>query len=808
VRRKLTRDILPLIAIVFAVNGLSQTAAGADFTVTTAATSGPGSLRQAIVSANTSPGADRIVFNIPGSGVHTIDVSTEFLPPITDALTIDGYTQPGSSPNTLADDFNAVVLIHIDGGDAPAASLSAPQSIGLSIQAPDCTVRGLKITRFVPFTFGLSGGGRSGGFGIFVNAARCVVEGNVLAENREAGIRVTATDYLIGGTSAAARNLIGGNRIGLRAGPSERGRIAGNLIGRHEVGTPANPRFVGAFNSIGVVLNGALTQTVVGGAEAGAGNIISGNQVGLRTGYTNPGTQQTEVAYGAVVQGNLIGERSAAPYASSNFTGIELLGSDHQIGGLVAAAGNIISSNRFGIRMDTITSPRPERNIIVGNRIEGNVETGIAVFGVDHQIGGLQAGAGNRIAHNHVAVSITGGEQSVRNRILSNRIEGNGTLTPLDLGRDGLTMNDLGDSDSGENRRQNFPTITDVRFVGGSTAINVALSSTPSSNYTVQLFAEPTGTPGQLLLDTRNVATDANGRASFEVAYPRELLRDTVVATATDSEGNTSELSPRNGPVQLANISTRGIAGQHDSYFLIGGFIIDSPAPKRVAIRARGPSLNVPNRLPNPYLELYDGSGALLAKNDDWRSGGQQQELSESGLAPSSELESALITTLASGAYTAQVREVERSEPVLRFGVGLVEIYDLDPFPAATGRLMNLSTRGLVGFEADVLIGGVIIRGAAGSRVAVRAIGPDLSLSGALADPTLELVDENGAVIDANDDWRDEQEQEITARGLAPRDDRNSALIVSLAPGSYTAIIRGKGVQNGVALVEFYDLTN
>ena len=786
----------------------SHAAGAAEFVVTHTANAGPGSLRQAIVDANTSPGADRIAFAIPGSGVQTIDVSNEFLPPITDAVTIDGYSQSGSTQNTLTDSFDANVLIHIDGGDARASSLSAPQSIGLSIQAPDCTVRGLKITRFVPFTFGHGGGGRAGGFGILVNGARCVIEGNVLSENREAGVRVAATDYLIGGTSAAARNLISGNAIGVRAGPSERGRIAGNLIGRYTTGTPGNSRDVGTGNSIGIVLTGVLTQTVVGGIEPGARNIISGNQVGIRTGYTNPGTQQTEVARGAVVQGNLVGARSLPPYASSNHTGIELLGLDHQIGGLVTAAGNIISSNRYGIRMDTVTSPQAERNTIIGNEIAANVETGVSVYGTDHRIGGLEEGAGNRLAYNHVAVAITGGAQSERNRILSNKIEGNGTLTPLDLGRDGLTMNDAGDSDTGENRRQNFPTITDVRYIGGNTVITAALSSTPSSSFTVQTFAEPTGTPGQLLLDTRTVSTDAHGRASFEVVYPRELRRDTVAATATDGDGNTSELSPREGPVQLANISTRGIVGQYDFYFLIGGFIIDSAAPKKVAIRGLGPSLNVPNRLPDPYLELYDNSGTLIAKNDDWRSG-DQQELAEYGLAPSSELESALIATLPSGAYTAQLREREAgSQPIERFGVGLVEIYDLDPFPAAAGRLMNISTRGLVGFDADALIGGLIIRGAAGDRVGVRAIGPDLDLNGALPDPTLELIDANGALIDANDNWRDEQEQDIVASGLAPRDSRNSAMIVSLAPGSYTAVVRGKAEQSGVALVEFYDLTN
>jgi hypothetical protein len=274
--------------------------------------------------------------------------------------------------------------------------------------------------------------------------------------------------------------------------------------------------------------------------------------------------------------------------------------------------------------------------------------------------------------------------------------------------------------------------------------------------------------------------------------------------TATDQAGNTSELN-FGGEVQLANISTRGDVRTGDN-ILIGGFVIHSPQPsKKVIIRALGPSLNISNRLADPYLELYDNHGTLLAKNDDWKSA--QQEVMASGIPPSSDLESAIVASLKDGSYTAQVRGVNGAT-----GIGVVEIYDLDDFPTPLDgfRLVNLSTRGLVGANDNVLIGGLIVRGDNAQHLIIRAIGPDLTavgLAGALQDPTLELRDESGTLLASNDDWRGPQEQEIEDTHLAPNDNRDSAIVASLAPGFYTAIVRGKQSSTGLALVEFYTLS-
>jgi plastocyanin len=254
----------------------------------------------------------------------------------------------------------------------------------------------------------------------------------------------------------------------------------------------------------------------------------------------------------------------------------------------------------------------------------------------------------------------------------------------------------------------------------------------------------------------------------------------------------------------LGNISTRAFVQTGDNV-MIGGFIITGSGQKRVIVRAIGPSLaqhGITNPLLDPTLELHDHTGAIIATNDNWMNAPNRQEIINSGLAPSNNLESAIFTSLNPGNYTAIVRGVNNGT-----GIGLVEGYDLDP--TAGSKLGNISTRALVQTGNNVMIGGFIITGSGQKRVIVRAIGPSLAQHGItnpLADPTLELHDGNGAVIAFNDNWRDSQQAEIQATGLAPNDDRESAIVRTLAPGNYTAIVRGKNSTIGVALVEVYGL--
>ncbi|HEX7517656.1 MAG TPA: hypothetical protein VF345_10270 [Chthoniobacterales bacterium] len=253
----------------------------------------------------------------------------------------------------------------------------------------------------------------------------------------------------------------------------------------------------------------------------------------------------------------------------------------------------------------------------------------------------------------------------------------------------------------------------------------------------------------------------------------------------------------------LGNISTRLRVETGDNV-LIGGFIVAGTEPKKVIVRAIGPSLSnagVPGALANPILELHGPSG-LITSNDNWMEAPNRQEIIDSTIAPTNDLESAILMTLPANnsAYTTIVRGVNDGT-----GVGLVEAYDLDR--SVDSKLANISTRGLVQTGDDVMIGGFIIVGQASPRVIVRAIGPSLSVPGKLADPTLELHDVNGVLLAGDDNWRTGgQEAEIIATGIPPSDDLESAIVRTLNPGNYTAIVRGKNNATGVALVEVFAL--
>ena len=257
-------------------------------------------------------------------------------------------------------------------------------------------------------------------------------------------------------------------------------------------------------------------------------------------------------------------------------------------------------------------------------------------------------------------------------------------------------------------------------------------------------------------------------------------------------------------PAQALNISTRVEALTGDQV-PIGGFIVTGTDPKRVILRAIGPSLastGVSNPLADPVMELHASDGSLITSNDNWRDS-DEANIEATGLAPTNDLESAIVTTLDPASYTAVVSGKNGGT-----GVSLVEAYDLDQ--AADSELGNISTRGFAGVSEDVMIGGFILGGGgADTTVVARGIGPsltDFGVTDALPDPTLELHDANGALIQSNDNWKDEQQTEIEATGLQPTNDLESAVLATLAPGAYTAIVAGSGGVTGVALVEVYRL--
>jgi hypothetical protein len=311
---------------------------------------------------------------------------------------------------------------------------------------------------------------------------------------------------------------------------------------------------------------------------------------------------------------------------------------------------------------------------------------------------------------------------------------------------------------------------------------------------------------GKYFLGFANVTTNGSGDATFDVTLPAVTGAAHVTATATDLLGNTSEFSAAIG--QLLNISTR-LRVQTGDNVLIGGFIITGTDPKKVIVRGIGPSLGsfgIQDPLADPILELHDSSSTLVT-NDDWklRSDGssQQAEIVATTLAPTNDLESALLRTLPAGnaGYTAVLRGKNNGT-----GIGVVEAYDLDQ--AANSKLANISTRGLVESGNNVLIGG-FIAGNGLTKVIVRAIGPTLAnfgIANPLLDPTLEVFNNNGVSIAINDDWQTSQKTEIEATGLPPNDTRESAIVATLTPGNYTAVVRGKNGATGIAVVEAYNI--
>jgi glucose/arabinose dehydrogenase len=250
----------------------------------------------------------------------------------------------------------------------------------------------------------------------------------------------------------------------------------------------------------------------------------------------------------------------------------------------------------------------------------------------------------------------------------------------------------------------------------------------------------------------------------------------------------------------IQNLSTRLSVGTGDNV-LIGGFIITGSDTEEVVLRGIGPSLPLAGSLPNPKIELHDSTGALLASNDNWVNSPQKADIISRGLAPGNDLEAALLAELAPGSYT-----VILSDAGAATGIGLVELYATNP--DALANPVNISTRGFVQTDDNVMIGGFILGGTNTRHLAIRAIGPSLGAVGItnpLLDPVLELHDQNGVLMETNDNWKENQ-AEVEATGLAPGDDRESVIVTTLSPASYTAIVRGANGLTGIALVEAYDI--
>jgi parallel beta-helix repeat protein len=337
--------------------GSAAASVAKNISVTTVNDSGPGSLRQAIIDSNVLTGVDTITFNIPGGGVHVI-VPLSALPAIVDPVIVDGYTQPGASPNTLALGDNAVILIEIDGTAAGIVDTM------IEVQASDTTIRGLSVVNgWTADGIAFLGGGGGLAAGNFVGL---LPDGITGAGNGCAGIRVGAPNTTVGGPAPADRNVISGaTGCGINLlFASTNGIARGNYIGTSKSGTQP----VGG--AVGLDLTGSGHQ--IGGTGPGEGNVISGNNgdaVRIRAGSS-----------GNALQGNFIGTdpTGTAPVHNSG-RGVAITDSStNVIGGGSAGAGNVISGNGgVGVLIQGASSD----NQILRNSIHDNGAIGIDLGG-------------------------------------------------------------------------------------------------------------------------------------------------------------------------------------------------------------------------------------------------------------------------------------------------------------------------------------------------------------------------------------------------------------------------------------------
>ncbi len=518
------------------------------------------SLREAINAANASPGFDAIEFGIAaaadagcdtGTGVCTIQPVSN-LPSITDPVVVDGYTQPGASPNTNTVEsylgLNTVLKIEIDG----SLLVGSPTPIALVVRTVNTTVRGLVINRFT--TFGIDVGELPLGGNNIVegNFIGTDVTGTIALENRN-GVRVGMGNNRIGGTTPAARNLISGNTTsGMGLGDTDGNLVQGNLIGTDVTGTVALGNI-----SFGVVLGcPAGTNNLVGGTAPGARNVISGNG---RDGVL------LCLANGNRVEGNFIGTDVTGTMALGNGQGVSIfIGNNNTVGGTASGAGNVISGNGVGVNMSGGTTGNRVEGNFIGTDETGSLDVGNSSLGVhirnspSNTIGGMVPGARNIVAYNAEAGVAVRGAASTGNSILSNAIFANVPATSLaglgidltpDNLVDGVTPNDPGDGDTGGNNLQNFPVVTASLTGGGIVAVEGTLNSTASATFRLEFFAnsvmDPTGHgEGETFVGATDVTTDAVGDVSFSVSFAAAVPAGQFIsATATDPDGNTSEFS-------------------------------------------------------------------------------------------------------------------------------------------------------------------------------------------------------------------------------------------------------------------------
>ena len=803
-------------ALLLALAGVPAATQAATVTVTgtgdTIAVDGLVTLREAITSANNNAnvnadvvavgayGTDTINFAIAGAGVHTIS-PTSALPTVTDTVAINGYSQPGSSANTLAVGDNAVLRIEIDGTNAPGGAFI--------VNSAGNTFTGLVINRFFNASF-------NPGYAFRLIGAGNTVQGCHLGTNpagdtdlhNTGGVSVEAGgNNLIGGPSAAARNLIlgssGNNAIEISGGNGN--TIQGNYIGTNAAGSAI----------LGVPGIDILTaNNTIGGTVAGARNVtFSNGGLGINLRESN--------ASGNTIQGNFIGIKATGNATlGGNTGGINLLRAPNNlIGGTAAGAGNVISGNAG----QGITASATDGLIVQGNLIGTNAagtaavpnNGGIAFDGSNNTIGGTTPGARNIISGSNPGYGI---RFSLDSTTAGNFIQGNY------IGTDITGTVALGNV-AGGMQIFAFQEPTGVNTIGGTTAASRNIISANGDNGILLQSSN-------ILIQGNYIGTAVNGTANLGNGASGIFVQnsnDTIGGTVAGAgnviafNGQKNAGLSNNAGVYLINSAT-GDAILGNFIFANAGLGIDLPSATENSLGVTpndlGDADTGANNLQNfPVLQTVSNSGGMTTITGRLNSAASTtyriEFFANDAIDASSYGEGQTflgfqnVPTNAGGNanFTVMVPQIAVGQRVTSTATD--PNGNTSEFSGAIGQLLNVSTRMEVLTGNSVLIGGFIIGGSGNKVVLLRALGPTLTqfgVSGVLADPTLELHDGAGALITSNDNWKDTQQSAITATGLAPPNDLEPAILHTFAPGNYTGIVRGKNNTTGVGLIEAYDV--
>jgi CSLREA domain-containing protein len=582
------------------------------------------------------------------------------------------------------------------------------------------------------------------------------------------------------------------------------------------------------FNIAGDIPSGvAITGMVITGGNAGNGNfgggINSGSDLALTnvhvTGSMAGSGGGASLTFAGGIFRNCTFSNNSSSNAGGSGGGIFFFGNSGYTLRLVSStvSGNHSANNGGGIENLSGSSGGNSRIEIVNSTVANNTANGGA--------GGILT-----FTQNNAGSTAT---TTLRNTIVAGNSSKN--LATGTSGGGAATFTTLGFNLSDNYNAVLAPLATDIMSAtpllgaladnGGTTPTHALLFGSPAldggnnSGSGVSVDQRGVTRPIDLAGITNAASSDGTDIGAYEAQTappsPTPTPTATATATATATPTATATATPTGTPTPtpglVGNVSTRLPVGTGDNA-LIEGFIVQGPAgsTKKIVVRAIGPSLipfGITDALANPTLEIHDSTSAIVATNDDWKTtqtGGlitsdQTAAITASQVAPSNDLESAIIADLAPGSYTAVVRGLGNTT-----GTGVVDAYDLSA--GSPANLANIATRGLIQAGDKLMIAGFIIRNGS-VRAVVRAIGPSLAAFGitnALPDTTLQLRDQNGVIVRENDDWQSDQKTELEATSLQPSDPLEAAVVVTIPPGQYTAQVRGKPETTGTGVVQVY----